>query len=390
MAEGAAAGRQDAYWAATKAWQLDQAAGVDMTAWWVRWIIFSDDQANTPAGSRSGYMQAAQAQLNAMPGGYLADYYGPQTGCQALAADPAITWAPPLWQTCAWSGGVYGGTAAMYQAICAPVSPAVAGCDTNFVMKPIAGGDGPDMTPDQDVKFAQMYDWLRVLNIGLVPPGQVPYEKQGELATRLRSIDTNTVKLPPAVAGLVKQSTDILAAVNAGTVTLTDEQIEQLAVHEHKRWMADRIRHGWTYAQQRDNATKKHPCLVPWEQLSDTEKDKDRDAVRNHLASLPRASAMDSGIGLGAALYSARLFRALAKLEARLVGELDSHFKLKDRLAEVGTRYSLLGHPPAPTTIDILFIVQGYGLERLGSIRCGRLHEKMTWEITSAIEWRPR
>ena len=45
--------------------------------------------------------------------------------------------------------------------------------------------------------------------------------------------------------------------------------------------MADRRRHGWTYATQRDNAAKKHPCLVPWEQLNETERDKDRDAVRN-------------------------------------------------------------------------------------------------------------
>lgn len=37
----------------------------------------------------------------------------------------------------------------------------------------------------------------------------------------------------------------------------------------------------------------------------------DRDGVRTHLSSLPRASNMDSGIGLGTALYSARLFRSL-------------------------------------------------------------------------------
>ena len=49
---------------------------------------------------------------------------------------------------------------------------------------------------------------------------------------------------------------------------------------------------------------------------------------------------------------------------------------LIDRLAEVGTRYCLFGHPAAPTPIDILFIVQGYGLERFGSIRLGRYTKK--------------
>jgi len=40
---------------------------------------------------------------------------------------------------------------------------------------------------------------------------------------------------------------------------------------------------------------------------------------------------------------------ALAKLEARLVGELDSHFKLKDRLAEVASDYDVvvIDCPPA-------------------------------------------
>jgi chromosome partitioning protein len=40
---------------------------------------------------------------------------------------------------------------------------------------------------------------------------------------------------------------------------------------------------------------------------------------------------------------------ALAKLEARLVGELDSHFKLKDRLAEVASEYEVvvIDCPPA-------------------------------------------
>jgi tetratricopeptide (TPR) repeat protein len=41
----------------------------------------------------------------------------------------------------------------------------------------------------------------------------------------------------------------------------------------------------------------------------------DREALRNHLISLPRAASMESGIGLGAALYSARLFRGLGDEE---------------------------------------------------------------------------
>ena len=67
-------------------------------------------------------------------------------------------------------------------------------------------------------------------------------------------------------------------------IQMTPEQIEELSIREHDRWAQDRIRHGWTYAPKRDNVRKHHHLLVPWEQLSDAEKKKDRDTVGN----LPR------------------------------------------------------------------------------------------------------
>jgi hypothetical protein len=48
--------------------------------------------------------------------------------------------------------------------------------------------------------------------------------------------------------------------------------------------MRERQRQGWTYAPERDDARQHHPLLVPWEQLSEEQREKDRDAVRN----LPR------------------------------------------------------------------------------------------------------
>jgi hypothetical protein len=60
-----------------------------------------------------------------------------------------------------------------------------------------------------------------------------------------------------------------------------DDEIEALARLEHERWMVDKLAAGWTYGKPRDDAAKRHDCLVPWEQLSETERDKDRDAVRN-------------------------------------------------------------------------------------------------------------
>ena len=62
-------------------------------------------------------------------------------------------------------------------------------------------------------------------------------------------------------------------------LSLTEEQIEQQAMREHDRWLNERVGSGWTYAPVRDNVRKHHPSIVPWEELPEEEKKKDRTAV---------------------------------------------------------------------------------------------------------------
>lgn len=47
---------------------------------------------------------------------------------------------------------------------------------------------------------------------------------------------------------------------------------EQMAKNVHEVWAATRIAQGWTYGPKRDDAEKKHPCLVPYEELPEDEK----------------------------------------------------------------------------------------------------------------------
>ncbi len=60
----------------------------------------------------------------------------------------------------------------------------------------------------------------------------------------------------------------------------TAEELERLARSEHDRWVADKARNGWRYGPDRDDATKIHPLMVSWEALDDTEREKDREPVR--------------------------------------------------------------------------------------------------------------
>lgn len=54
------------------------------------------------------------------------------------------------------------------------------------------------------------------------------------------------------------------------------ELTEVIAENVHENWAAARIAEGWTYGQVRDDAQKKTPCLVPYAQLPEIEKEYDR------------------------------------------------------------------------------------------------------------------
>jgi ryanodine receptor 2 len=67
--------------------------------------------------------------------------------------------------------------------------------------------------------------------------------------------------------------------VDTSDVELTDDLLqltEQMAENVHELWAKQRISEGWKFGNTRDDAKKEHPCLVPYFQLSDSEKEYDR------------------------------------------------------------------------------------------------------------------
>lgn len=76
-----------------------------------------------------------------------------------------------------------------------------------------------------------------------------------------KPLDTSSVVLPDALLGL----------------------LEQLAENTHDVWAAQRIKDGWSYGPKRDDANKKHPCLVPYADLPESEKEYDRKTAAETL-----------------------------------------------------------------------------------------------------------
>jgi hypothetical protein len=83
------------------------------------------------------------------------------------------------------------------------------------------------------------------------------------------------------------------------TFRFTSEEIESLARLEHDRWHQEKVLGGWQYGLQRDDLKQLHPSLVPYDQLSEPEKEKDRDTIRQIPGLLSRIDFQvnrDSGV----------------------------------------------------------------------------------------------
>lgn len=67
-----------------------------------------------------------------------------------------------------------------------------------------------------------------------------------------------------------------------------DELSEIIARNVHEVWAAHRMAEGWTCGPERSDADRRHPCLVPYEELPETEKDYDRHTARETLRLIVR------------------------------------------------------------------------------------------------------
>lgn len=66
--------------------------------------------------------------------------------------------------------------------------------------------------------------------------------------------------------------------IDTSKIMLEDDILELaniLAKNTHEVWAKGRINEGWIYGKKRDDIKKTHPCLIPFEKLTESEKSYD-------------------------------------------------------------------------------------------------------------------
>jgi hypothetical protein len=61
---------------------------------------------------------------------------------------------------------------------------------------------------------------------------------------------------------------------------IDNAMMEKLAEAAHLVWMEGKLRDGWKYGPVTDKEKKIHSCMVPYDQLSEVDRESDRDMVR--------------------------------------------------------------------------------------------------------------
>jgi ryanodine receptor 2 len=74
--------------------------------------------------------------------------------------------------------------------------------------------------------------------------------------------------------------------IDTSDIELPEELIpllEAIAKNVHEKWAKERLAQGWVWGSERDDTNKRHPCLVPYEDLPEEEKEYDRNTSQETL-----------------------------------------------------------------------------------------------------------
>ena len=123
--------------------------------------------------------------------------------------------------------------------------------------------DDLDSIKKLDVSFSRYISWV---------------EKKAK--SLMKIVDDNAPVVAPADGYYTPAPIDVSDADLPEALT---DLTEVLAKNTHEVWSEGRMKEGWVYGPERDDKRKKHPCLIPYDDLPKSEKDCDRATALNTL-----------------------------------------------------------------------------------------------------------
>ncbi len=90
----------------------------------------------------------------------------------------------------------------------------------------------------------------------------------------------NAVHIPTKLLSIGYKIRQVKKGFRPFALHLNQEEIETMARVEHIRWSWEKRLNGWVYGNSKDEVIKTHPNLISYEQLSESEKQKDRELVK--------------------------------------------------------------------------------------------------------------
>ena len=122
-------------------------------------------------------------------------------------------------------------------------------------------------------------DEARKISPSLRPYTELPEEDKEQNRASVRDIPAKLAK-----AGYVMTP----AKSEEASSGFPGDLLDQLAEDEHERWVNAKAAAGWTYGTPTDQAARRHEAMVPWADLPDSQKAKDRALVAGIPAILSR------------------------------------------------------------------------------------------------------
>jgi serine phosphatase RsbU (regulator of sigma subunit) len=102
-----------------------------------------------------------------------------------------------------------------------------------------------------------------------------------DLDTEIKSSNLdNAYHIPAKLLSIGYKIRPVKKGFKPVALHLNNEEVETMARVEHVRWCWDKILKGWLYGNVKDSNKKIHSSIIPYEELSESEKEKDRELVR--------------------------------------------------------------------------------------------------------------